>query len=208
LNEIAECVVAMDVPGTAERTRAVIDANVPPEEILDHGLVAGLQIVGERFEAGEAFLPELLMSGEAMKGAMELLRPLLARNPGGGFKGRAAIGTVQGDVHDIGKNILVMMLEGNGWEVTDLGVDVAPEAFCSAVEANEFQILGLSALLTTTMPNQQRTIEALEAAGVRQKVKVAVGGSVVTQEFADRIGADCFASDAVEAVRKFAQLVQ
>ena len=205
---ITRSLVAMDISRTEEMARAAIDAGVPADEILEKGLIPGMQAVGERFEAGETFLPELLMSGEAMKAALNLLRPLLASQPGGRrFAGKAAIGTVQGDIHDIGKNIVIMMLEGNGWEVTDLGVDVSPEDFCAAVRENGFQVLGLSALLTMTMPGQARTIEALKAAGLRDRVKVAIGGAVCTQGFADQIGADCYAADATDAVKKFGQLV-
>jgi len=168
-----------------------------------------MQVVGEKFEEGEVFLPELLMAGEAARPVIDLLRPLLTKQEGIGRRaGKAAIGTVEGDVHDIGKNIVIMMLEGNGWDVTDLGVDVSPEEFCTAVKENDFQILGLSALLTATMPSQERTIEALEVAGLRDKIKVAIGGAVCSQRYADQIGADCYAADAVEAVKKFKLLVQ
>jgi 5-methyltetrahydrofolate--homocysteine methyltransferase len=160
-------------------------------------------VVGDRFEKGDIFLPELLIAGEAARAALKLLKPLLTKPGGVIHSGKAAIGTVEGDVHDIGKNIVIMMLEANGWEVTDLGVDISPDAFCNAVRKNDFQILGLSALLTTTMPNQERTIAALKAAGLKNKVKVAVGGAPVTQQYADQIGADCYAADAAEAVRKF-----
>ena len=208
LDEITRQLVAMDETRTGELTRAAIDAGTPPEDILDKGLIPGMRIVGEQFENGEIFLPELLMSGEAMKAAMTVLKPLLAARQGGRrFAGRAAIGTVSGDLHDIGKSIVVMMLEGNGWDVTDLGVDVSPEGFCQAVRDNDYDVIGLSALLTTTMPFQAETIEALKAAGLRDKVKVAIGGAVCTQQFADRIGADCYAADASDAVRKLARLV-
>ncbi|MEE8353432.1 MAG: corrinoid protein [Dehalococcoidales bacterium] len=208
LDEITRQLVAMDETRTGELTRVAIDAGTPPEDILDKGLIPGMRIVGEQFENGEIFLPELLMSGEAMTAAMALLKPLLAARQGGRrFAGRAAIGTVSGDLHDIGKNIVVMMLEGNGWDVTDLGVDVSPEGFCQAVRDNDYDVIGLSALLTTTMPFQAETIEALKAAGLRDKVKVAIGGAVCTQQFADRIGADCYAADASDAVRKLARLV-
>jgi len=209
LSEIARSLVAGNADKADELTRAAIDANLPAAEILSKGLVAGIQVVGEQFEKGEIFLPELLMSGEAMKAALNWLRPLLAGQEGvTGYTGKVAIGAVQGDIHDIGKNILVMMLEGNGWEVTDLGIDVSPEEFCRAVRENDLQILGLSALLTVTMPNQARTIEALKAAGLRDKVKVAIGGAVCSQRYADQIGADCYAADAVEAVKKFKLLLQ
>ncbi len=209
LDNIVKSLVEMDATKTEKLTKAAIEANIPAEEILKKGLVTAMQVIGERFETGEIFLPELLMSGEAMKAALNLLRPLLTQREGAtGYIGKAAIGTVQGDVHDIGKNIIIMILEGSGWEVTDLGVDVSPEEFCTAVRENNFQILGLSALLTSTMPNQERTIEALKTAGLRDKVKIAIGGAVCTQGYADQIGADCYATDAVEAAKKFRLLVQ
>jgi len=209
LSEIAQSLVARDIAKIEELTRAAIDANIPAQEILNKDVVAGMQVVGEQFGDGKIFLPELLMAGEAAKVAMKLLRPLLTKQEGvTGSTGKAAIGTVQGDVHDIGKNIVVMMLEANGWEITNLGVDVAPEEFCAAVKENDFQILGLSALLTVTMPNQRETIEALKAAGLRGKVKVAIGGAMCTQRWADQIGADCYAADAAEVVKKFKLLIQ
>ena len=209
LSEIAKSLVEMDIAKTEELTRAAINANIPAQEILNKDVVAGMQVVGEQFGGGEIFLPELLMAGEAAKAAMKLLRPLLTKQEGvTGYTSKMAIGTVQGDVHDIGKNIVLMMLEANGWDVTDLGVDVAPEEFCAAVRENNFQVLGLSALLTGTMPNQRETIEALKAAGLGDKVKVAIGGAMCTQHWADQIGADCYATDAAEAVKKFRLLIQ
>jgi len=209
LSKIAKSLVERDIAKTEEVTRAAIDANIPAQEILNKEVVAGMQVVGEQFGSGEIFLPELLMAGEAAKVAMKLLRPLLTKQEGvTGYTGKAAIGTVQGDVHDLGKNIVLMMLEANGWDVIDLGVDVAPEEFCTAVKENNFQILGLSALLTGTMPNQRQTIEALKATGLRGKVKVVIGGAMCTQHWADQIGADCYAADAAEAVEKFRLLVQ
>ncbi len=209
LGEIAQSLVERDIAKTEELTRAAIDANIPAQEILNKDVVAGMQVVGEQFGDGEIFLPELLMAGEAAKAAMKLLRPLLTKQEGvTGYTGKAAIGTVQGDVHDIGKNIVLMMLEANGWEITDLGVDVSPEEFCAAVKENDFQVLGLSALLTVTMPAQERAIKALKAAGLGDKVKVAIGGAMCTQRWADQIGADCYAADAAEAVKKFRLLIQ
>ncbi len=209
LSKIAKGLVERDIAKTEKLIKAAIDANIPAQEILNKDVVAGMQVVGEQFGDGEIFLPELLMAGEAAKAAMKLLRPLLTRQKGvRGYTGKAAIGTVQGDVHDIGKNIVLMMLEANGWDITDLGVDVAPEEFCAAVKKNDFQVLGLSALLTGTMPNQRETIEALKAAGLRDKVKVAIGGAMCTQRWADQIGADCYASDAAEVVKKFRLLIQ
>ncbi len=209
LSEIAKSLVEWDIAKTQELTRAAIAANIPAQEILDKAVVAGMQVIGERFGSGEMFLPELLIAGEAAKAAMKLLRPLLGKQEGvTGYTGKAAIGTVQGDLHDIGKNIVCMMLEANGWDVTDLGVDVAPEAFCAAVRENDFQILGLSALLTVTLPAQEQTIAALKAAGLRDKVKIMVGGSLCTQRWADQIGADCYAADAAEVVGKSRLLIQ
>lgn len=208
LSQIAKNLVAMEIAKTEELTRAAIEANVPAAEILTEGLIAGMQVVGKQFKEGEIFLPEVLMSGEAMKAAMKLLRPLLAKEDAvKRFAGKAAIGTVIGDVHDIGKNIVIMMLEGNGWEVTDLGVDIPPEEFCKAVKENDFQILGLSALLTATMPGQEQTIAALKTAGLRDKVKIVIGGAPVTQAYADQIGADGYAADAGEAAEKFKLLI-
>ncbi len=209
LKAIATVLIEMNISGTRDLTKAALDEGVPARQVLEEGLIAGLNEVGNRFECGESFLPELLLAGEAMKAGMAVVKPALLEQEGAaGSAGKAAMGSVKGDVHDIGKNIVIMMLEGNGWEVVDLGVDVAPEDFCAAVKDGDIQVLGLSSLLTTTMPNQELTIKALEEAGLRDKVKVAVGGSVMTQDYAEQIGADCYASDAVEAVRKFAEMVK
>lgn len=205
-SELSKSVIEGDTARTTDLTKANLNAGVPAKEILEKGLIPGIKTVGELYTKGEYFLPELLMSGEAMKAALESLRPILRRSdtpPAGKY----LIGTVQGDVHDIGKNIVVMMLEGNGWEVTDLDVDVSPEEFCSAVEKNDFQILGMSALLTATMLKFAETINALKAAGLRDRVKIMVGGAPVTQAFADEIGADGYAPDAAQAVIKAELLV-
>jgi 5-methyltetrahydrofolate--homocysteine methyltransferase len=208
LRGIASGIVDQNPDGVETLARAAVAAGVSPQQILDHALAPSMEVVGERFGSGEIFLPELLMAGEAMKAAMSVLEPLLSSQESGThYRGKAAIGTVQGDVHDIGKNIVIMLLKGSGWEVIDLGVDVPPEDFCRAVEETGCQILGLSALLTTTMSMQARVIEALKEAGLRDKVKVAIGGAVCTQAFADKIGADVFAADAAEAVRRFGETV-
>jgi 5-methyltetrahydrofolate--homocysteine methyltransferase len=144
-------------------------------------------------------LPEVLFAGKAMKGAMALLKPAFQKE-GAPPRGKVAIGTVKDDIHDIGKHLVIIMLEGNGWELTDLGIDVPTEKFCSAVRENDVDILGLSALLTTTAPRLKEIIDALEAEGLREKVKVMVGGAIVTQAFAHEIGADGYASNAVEVV--------
>jgi len=208
LGDIANSIVVADTTKTEELTKVAIGAGTPAEEILNKGLVVAMQVVGEQFENGEIFLPELLMSGEAAKTVLRLVKPLFKKEGVRHHANKVVVGTVQGDVHDMGKNIVIMMLESNGWDVTDLGVDVAPETFCTAVKENNFQILGLSALLTSTMSNQEQTIAALKASGLRDKVKVAIGGPVVTQRYAEQIGADCYATDASDAVKKFKTLVQ
>ena len=205
-SELSKSVIEGDTARTTNLTKANLNAGVPAKEILEKGLIPSIKTVGELYSKGEYFLPELLMSGEAMKAALEPLRPILSRGdtpPAGKY----VIGTVEGDVHSIGKNIVIMMLEGNGWEVTDLGVDISPEEFCSAVEKNDFQILGMSALLTSTMLKFAETINALKAAELRDKVKIMVGGAPVTQAFADEIGADSYAPDAPQAVIKAGLLV-
>jgi len=206
LSEIAESIIEQNVTKTDKLTKAAVDTGISANEILDKGLMAAMQVVGEQFEKGEIFLPELLMSGEAAGAVLKWLRPLLTRREDK-LNRKAAIGTVQGDIHDIGKNIVIMMLEGNGWEVTDLGIDVAPEDFCSAVREGDFQILGMSSLLTTTLPNAGKTIEALKAAGLRDKVKIMVGGAPVTKEWADKIGADAYAADGAVAVKVAVALI-
>ena len=201
LNEISQSVIDGDSSKAVELTKTALEAKIPAETILRKGLVPAMKTVGELFERGEYYFPELLLAGEVMKGALEYLKPILGKG-GTTYVGKYAIGTVQGDVHDIGKNIIIMMLEVNGWEVIDLGVDVSPEGFCSAVKEGDFQILGMSSLLTLTMPHMTETIEALRKAGLRDKVKVMIGGAPVTQGFADKIGADAFGRDAVEAINK------
>lgn len=197
--ELVNSVAEGEVSKAGELTGKALDAQIPAKEILDNGLLPAMDIVGNSFEKGEIFLPELLMAGDAMKASIALLRPELAKK-GASYTGKYAIGTVQGDLHDIGKNIVALMLEGNGWEVTDLGTDVSPEQFCEVIKNGDFDILGLSALLTFTMPKMGDTISILKEAGLRNKVKVMVGGAPVTQSFTDRIGADAYARDAVEAV--------
>ena len=184
-----------------------LDGGVPALEILAKGLVRAMNTVGELFQKGEYFLPEMLLAGEAMKAALEQLKPSLIKGKAA-YTGKYLIGTVQGDVHNIGKNIVVMMLEGNGWEVTDLGIDVSPEDFCSAMEKDDYHIVGMSALLTLTMSNLARTMDTLETAGLRNRVKIMIGGAPVTQAYADQIGADGYAPDAAEAVKVATRLLE
>lgn len=206
LTEISKSVLAGDVSSTVAKAKTALDENITAKDILDKGLLPGIEEVGDLFEKGELYFPELMMAGEAMKAAIEVLRPELSSKKVSSA-GKYVIGTVQGDMHDIGKNIVIMFLEANGWEITDLGTDQPPEKFCEAVEKGDFDILGLSALLTFSMPVMGQTIKALKNAGLRDKVKVMVGGVSVTQDYADQIGADAYGKDAVDAVRKANQLI-
>ena len=206
LKALAEAIISGNQEEARRLTQQALDEGVPAEQVLNEGLIAGMQVVGEKFKRNEFYVPEVLIAARAMKAAMELLRPLLAQS-NAATRGTVVIGTVRGDLHDIGKNLVAMMLEGGGFRVVDLGVDVAPEKFAEAVQAENAQIVGLSALLTTTMPAMKDTIEALEQAGVRDKVKVIIGGAPVTQEYADEIGADGYAPDAASAVDKAKELL-
>lgn len=197
--ELINNVMEGKVSQAREFTRKALDDRIPAKEILDNGLLPSMERVGSSFESNEIYLPELLIAGDAMKASIELLRPELAKK-GASYVGKYAIGTVQGDLHDIGKNIVILMLEGNGWEVTDLGIDVSPEQFGDMVKKGDFDILGLSALLTSTMPKLRDTIQVIKESGLRNKVRIMVGGAPVNQSFASQIGADAYARDAVEAV--------
>lgn len=173
-----------------------LERGIPPSRVLAGGLIRGMDVVGERFQAGELYIPHLLLAARAMQAALEILRPRLVET-GAQPVGRVVLGTVRGDHHDIGKNLVRMMLEGKGFEVIDLGVDVPPASFAAAVTANEgVRIVAMSSLLSTTAPFLGETVEVLRTAGVRDRVKVLVGGGVVTQETADRCGADAYGPDA------------
>jgi 5-methyltetrahydrofolate--homocysteine methyltransferase len=206
LEAIYEAVLNGDAGTAGSGVSAALEANTPPEDILYKACIPAMEEVGRLFEEGEKFVPEMLISARAMQTAMGLLKPHLA---GADIQtaGKVVVGTVAGDLHDIGKNLVAMMLEGSGFEVIDLGTDVSPQAFVDAVREHEAQIIGMSALLTTTMPSMGATIEALKEAGVRDGVKVMVGGAPITQDFADKIGADGFAPDASSASRKAKALV-
>ncbi len=196
LEALAEAVIGGDQKA-AELTKAALDEGVGPERILEEGLIAGMNTVGERFKAGVFYIPEVLIAARAMKMAMEILEPKLAE-AGVEPLGKALIGTVKGDLHDIGKNLVVMMLKGAGFDVTDAGTDVSVEDFVAKAKESGAQIVGLSALLTTTMSMMEKTIQSLKEAGV--SAKIMVGGAPVTQGFADKIGADGYAPDAASAV--------
>jgi 5-methyltetrahydrofolate--homocysteine methyltransferase len=206
LQALAEAIINGKRNDAAELTKKLIDAGVPAKRILDEGLIAGMSVVGEKFKNGEYFVPEVLVAARAMKAAMELLRPLLAASDVEPI-GTVVIGTVRGDLHDIGKNLVAMMLEGAGFRVVDLGVDVPAEKFIEAAREHNAEIVGMSALLTTTMTYMPEVIKALEAEGIRNRVKVIVGGAPVTQEWADQIGADGYAPDAASAVDKCKELL-
>jgi len=196
LEVLAQAVIGGDEKAVA-LTKAALDEGVAAEKVLEAGLIAGMNIVGERFKAGEFYIPEVLIAARAMKMAMEILEPKLVE-AGVEPLGKAVLGTVKGDLHDIGKNLVVMMLKGAGFEVTDAGTDVSAEDFVAKAKKSGAQIVGLSALLTTTMSVMEKTIQTLKDGGVN--VKVMIGGAPVTQNFADKIGADGYAPDAASAV--------
>ena len=178
-----------------------IDAGIPAQEILEKGLMVGMNIIGEKFKNNEVFVPEVLVAARAMNMGSQLLKPLLAAE-GVKANGRVCIGTVQGDLHDIGKNLVKMMLEGKGLEVVDLGTDVSAETFVNTAKEQNCQIICCSALLTTTMGVMADVVKAMEEAGIRDKVKIMVGGAPVTQAFADQVGADAYTPDATSAAEK------
>jgi 5-methyltetrahydrofolate--homocysteine methyltransferase len=187
-------------PGVLELTQQAIDSETPPDRIIKEGLTAGMQVVGEKFSAKEYFIPDMLASAEAVGAAMDILKPLL-ESANVETKGKFAIATVQGDIHDIGKNIVAILLKGAGYEVSDLGTDVPTEKIVEYVKNENPDYLGLSALLTTTMVAMGEVIAALEAAGLRDKVKVLIGGAAVSDDFAREIGADVYCLDGFEAVK-------
>jgi len=205
LKAIFQNVIDGQAPETEAGVKAALEAGISAHAILNQSLIAAMDEVGRRFENGDFFVPEMLIAARAMQAGMKLLKPRLVEADVKST-GKVAIGTVKGDLHDIGKNLVAMMLEGTGFEVRDLGVDVPPETFVKAAQDGA-QVIGMSALLTTTMGQMEETIEALRAAGLREKVKVLIGGAPVTQDFATRIGADAFAPDASSAARIARQLV-
>ena len=197
LEALGEAIIKGDQKTAVELTQAAVDKGTAPDTILEQGLIAGMEVVGKRFKANEVYIPEVLIAARAMKSAMEILEPKLAE-AGIEPMGKALIGTVQGDLHDIGKNLVTMMLKGAGFEVTDAGVDVTPEDFVAKAKDSGAQLVGLSALLTTTMPSMEKTVQAVKDAGL--DAKVMIGGAPVTQSYADKIGADGYAPDAASAV--------
>ena len=199
-NEIKETLVGCDEPKLVQLVNDALEQKIPAVDILNKGLIAGMDIVGEKMENEEMFIPEVLMAAQAMSSCVKILKPLLSDDDSAGG-GTVVIGTVKGDLHDIGKNLVGMMIESGGMTVHNLGVDVSPEQFVEQAKEKNANIICLSALLTTTMPMMKQTIDAVAESGLRNKVKIMVGGAPVTQAFADEIGADGFAADAGSAAK-------
>jgi 5-methyltetrahydrofolate--homocysteine methyltransferase len=199
LKPLSEAVITGNATAAHDLTQQALAAGADPLQVVNEHLVPAMDEVGRRFECSEYFVPELLISARAMKASLDLIRPLLTAR-GDKPIGRVAIGTVKGDLHDIGKNLVASLLEGGGFEVIDLGVNVPPEKFIETVREKNANIVAMSALLTTTMPAMRTTIEALRTAGVRNQVKVFIGGAPITQQYADDIGADGYSENAVGAV--------
>lgn len=206
LQEIAQSVIKGQAAKVEELVRQALGEKVPVRQILHEGLIAGMNVVGDYFKNNKFYVPEVLIAARAMKKGMELIRPQLVEEKVEPL-GRACIGTVKGDLHDIGKNLVAMMLEGAGFEVIDLGIDVPPNRFIEAVKTQGAQIVCMSALLTTTMSGMKTTVEALKEAGIAGQVRTLIGGAPVTQTYADQIGADGYAPDAATAVEKAQELV-
>jgi 5-methyltetrahydrofolate--homocysteine methyltransferase len=206
MSDLSDAILTGNAKAAAEATRIALEGGAAALALVQQDMVPAMDEVGRRFECDEYFVPELLLSARAMKAALALIRPLLAAG-GEGSAGRVVIGTIKGDLHDIGKNIVAAMLEGAGFEVLDLGADVSPNAFVEAVRSKDVGLVCLSALLTVTMPSMRTTVDALTAAGLRDRVKIMVGGAPVTQRFADEIGADGYGANAAAAVTLARKLV-
>lgn len=206
LQQLYDGIVNGNTKQAKEAAQSALDSGLPPEMVLKDGMIAAMQLVGEYFAKGEYYVPEMLVAARAMQAALAIIRPHLV-TAAVASEGKVVLGTVSGDLHDIGKNLVAMMLEGAGFEVIDLGVDVPPNKFVQAIRDNQPSILGLSALLTTTLPNMKATLDAIQAAGMREQVKVIIGGAPVTMEYANKIGADGYARDAGRAVELAKSLV-
>jgi 5-methyltetrahydrofolate--homocysteine methyltransferase len=204
---IIDALLDLDKQKVVSLVRDALNSQVSAKDILNQGLIAGMDVVGERMEKEDMFIPEVLQAAQIMGAAVEILKPLLGEDSSSA-NGRVVIGTVKGDLHDIGKNLVTMMIESAGLEVHDLGVDISPEKFVVAIKNTGARILCMSALLTTTMPMMKRTIDALTESGLRNTVKVMVGGAPVTQKFAREIGADAYAPDAGSAAKAAKSMVQ
>lgn len=206
LNQIKEALISPDEEKIIQLVNTCLEKGISAGEILNNGLIAGMDIVGEKMENGDMFIPEVLMAARAMGKGVEILKPLLGDDQRS-TRGNVIIGTVKGDLHDIGKNLVAMMMESAGLTVHNIGVDIAPETFISEIKEKNADIVCLSALLTTTMPMMKQTIDAIVESGIREQIKIMVGGAPVTQAFADEIGADAFAPDAGSAAKTAKSLV-
>ena len=205
LKDLSQAVIVGNHTRSVELTQQAIGEGVPPGDIINNGLIPGMDEVGRLFKTGEYFIPDMMLAARAMHVSMNVVKPLLVQYKDA-LKGRIVIGTVKGDLHDVGKNLVCMMLEGAGFDVIDLGIDVSSDKFVAAVRDDKVDLLAMSALLTTTMASMKKTLDALTASGLRNKVKVLIGGAPVTQLFADDIGADGYAPDATSAVDKAREL--
>ncbi|NLY10535.1 MAG: cobalamin-binding protein [Firmicutes bacterium] len=206
LTEISEALQVGDISGVEQGVSTALDNGISPREVLEKGLLEAMEIIGDKFTKNEVFVPEVMLAARAMNAGMTVLKPKLVET---GIEpiGKVVIGTVKGDLHDIGKNLVKMMLEGVGFEVIDLGVDVSAEKFLQAVKEHQPDFVGMSSLLTTTMKEMKVCIDTLKEHGLRDQVKVMVGGAPITQEYADSIGADLYAKDAAEAASKAKELI-
>ncbi|MCK5849478.1 MAG: corrinoid protein [Kiritimatiellae bacterium] len=198
LNDMAENLMKGKANDVKTLVEQALNENIAPSEILNDGLLSGMSIIGARFKKNEVYVPEVLIAARAMKAGMEILQPRLS-DAGVEPVGIAVIGTVKGDLHDIGKNLVCMMLEGAGFKIVDIGIDCEPEKFLSAATENNASVIGISALLTTTMTNMKAVVDTIKASPIAGKVKIMIGGAPVTQEFCDEIGADGYAADAASA---------
>jgi 5-methyltetrahydrofolate--homocysteine methyltransferase len=206
LEQISQAVMEGNRESTTSHVQAALEAKVDANTILQDGLIPAMSEVGRLFEEGEYFVPEMLIAARAMKSGLELIKPLLVSadiKP----RGKVALGTVKGDLHDIGKNLVGIMLEGAGFAIYDLGTDISPQQFIDVIEKQEVDLIGLSALLTTTMPMMETTIQAISEAGLRSQVKIMIGGAPITKEYADKVGADGFAPDASQATKLAIDLI-
>jgi 5-methyltetrahydrofolate--homocysteine methyltransferase len=205
--QLANGVIAGEIEKVGDLTRKAVDEGIEPMEIIDNGLMNGMSVVGERFKVGDMYIPEVIMSAKAMSAGMDIVKPLLVGGKSAS-KGKVLLGTVKGDLHEIGKKLVQMMMESAGLEVVDIGIDISPEKFAEAVREKKPDVVGMSALLTTTMLAMKDTIETLKEAGLRDSVKILVGGAPVTLDFAEEIGADGWAPDAVTAKDKVLEFLR
>ena len=211
LQKLADAMIEGEVEKGKELAQELLDQGTAPKEILDDGVLAGMEVVGERFKNFEMYIPEVLCSAQVMHGVMDILRPKLVDSDGGGSKGTVVLGTVEGDMHDIGKNLVGLMLEGAGFKVVDIGIDQPAKSFVDAVKKENPEVVGMSALLTTTAPKIYEVIEALKEAGLRDQVKTMAGGAVIDQKFCDENEVDAYgpsATSAMEIAQKFVEEVR